>query len=294
MSDSVADLLTKNNIYYTISGKDYVTKCFNPAHTDTHPSFRIDKLTGIAHCFSCGWKMNIFKHYGVLTTNNVSIKIAKLKDKLREISENTNGVEMLEGAKPYIENYRGITPATYKQFGAFTTDSIKEMEDRVILPLIDIRGKIVAFVGRHLLSNTGKRYNNFPAGTSLPLFPAKLDSQYTSMILVEGIFDLLNLYDKGLKNTVCTFGTAKLYNDTKEKLHPYKVMGIEKIYILFDGDDPGREAAKKLKPLIEEAGFLVEVVNLPDGVDPGSMDIDDIHSMDSYVNNKELNENSLN
>lgn len=294
MSDTVADLLTKNNIYFTISGKDYVTKCFNPDHSDNNPSFRIDKLTGIAHCFSCGWKMNIFKHYGVLTTNNVSIKIAKLKDKLREISENTNGVEMLDGAKPYAETYRGISPATYKYFGAFTTDSIKDMEDRVIFPLTDIRGKIVAFVGRHMLSNSAKRYNNFPAGASLPLFPAKLNIQYKSMILVEGIFDLLNLYDKGLKNVVCTFGTAKLYNDTKEKLHPYKVMGIEKIYILFDGDIAGREAAKKLKPLIEEANFLVEVVNLPDDIDPGSMDIDDIHSMNSYVNNKDFNEDSHN
>jgi len=228
----------------------------------------------------------------VLTTNNVSIKIAKLKEKLRVINENTNGVEMLDGAKPYTETYRGISPATFKHFNAFTTDVVKDMEDRVIFPLTDIRGKIVAFVGRHLQSNSGKRYNNFPAGASLPLFPPRFEGSHKALVLVEGIFDMLNLYDKGLKNTVCTFGTAKLYNDTTEKLHQYKVMGVEKIYILFDGDDAGREAAKKLQPLIEEAGFTVEVVGLPDGVDPGSMDIEDIHSMDSYVNNKEYDEDS--
>ena len=60
MSDPVLDLLKDKGVPFQISGKDYVTKCFNPEHDDTNPSFRIDRMTGIAHCFSCGFKTNIF------------------------------------------------------------------------------------------------------------------------------------------------------------------------------------------------------------------------------------------
>lgn len=294
MSDTVADLLTKKGVYFIPSGKDYLTKCFSPDHNDSHPSFRIDKVTGISHCFSCGFKTNIFKFYGVLTTNNVSIKIAKLKDKLAALNFDTNGLEMLEGATPYVQAFRGIKATTFKEFGAFTTDRLPGMEDRVVFPLTDIRGKISAFVGRHLLSNSGKRYQNHPPGANLNLFPSRFKEQFKSMLLVEGIFDFLNLYDKGLHNVVCTFGTSKLYNDTALKLHPYKVMGVEKIFILFDGDDAGKEAAKKLKPLIEEAGFLAEIISLPEGTDPGELGLEDIDSINAYINNRETDENSYN
>ena len=86
MSDPVLELLKDKGVPFTISGKDYVTKCFNVEHTDSNPSFRIDKSTGIAHCFSCGFKTNIFKFYGLLT-NNVSIRVVKLKEKLKALQE---------------------------------------------------------------------------------------------------------------------------------------------------------------------------------------------------------------
>ena len=91
MADPVLELLQSKNVSYTPSGKDYLTKCFNPEHNDSNPSFRIDKVTGIAHCFSCGFKTNIFKFYGILT-NNTSIKIAKLKEKLQALKEVNDGL----------------------------------------------------------------------------------------------------------------------------------------------------------------------------------------------------------
>ena len=84
MSDPVLDLLNKNAISYSISGRDYVIKCLNPEHDDKNPSFRIDRISGAAHCFSCGFKTNIFKYFGVFT-NPVPIRIAVLKQKLAEL-----------------------------------------------------------------------------------------------------------------------------------------------------------------------------------------------------------------
>jgi len=282
MGDPVADLLKEKGIYFTISGKDYVTKCLNPEHTDTNPSFRIDRATGICHCFSCGFKANIFKYFGLLT-NNVSIRIVKLKEKLKALNESTNGLEELDGATPITKSFRGISVDTLKKFGAFYTDKVDKMEDRIIFPIKDVRDKTVCYVGRHTMSNANPRYQNYPVGASLPLFPTKLEGSPRNMVLVEGMFDLLNCYDKGLTNVVATFGTVKLLNEVAAKLFSYKVMGVEKIFLLFDGDTAGKEAAAKTKPLIEEAGFICEIINLPEDTDPGCMTIEDIEALVEYT-----------
>lgn len=282
MADPVLELLQSKNVSYTPSGKDYLTKCFNPEHNDSNPSFRIDKVTGIAHCFSCGFKTNIFKFYGILT-NNTSIKIAKLKEKLQALKEVNDGLEMIKGAKPLTAPFRGVSLATLKEFEAFYTDMDEELIDRVIFPIKDIRDKTTAYVGRHTMSSGNPRYMIRPSGAQVGLYPAKLPNHPRNIILVEGIFDLLNMWDKGAKNVVCVFGTSKLYNDTAAKLMPYKVMGVEKIFILFDGDEAGKAAATKTKPLIEECGFTVEVVNLPDGMDPGELDQEYVDSIIEYT-----------
>ena len=282
MSDPVLELLKEKGVPFTISGKDYVTKCFNPDHADSNPSFRIDRTTGICHCFSCGFKTNIFKYYGLLT-NNVSIRIVKLKEKLKAIQESTEGLAPLEGTKPFTRVFRGISVATLKYFGAFETDKIEKLEDRIIFPIKDVRDKTVSYVGRHLLSNGNPRYQNHPSGATIPMFPSRFQEVPRNIVLVEGIFDMLNCYDKGLRNVVCTFGTSKLLNEVPMKLLSYKVMGIEKIFILYDGDTAGREAAKKIKPLIEEAGFLCEIIDLPEGTDPGEISQEYVDSIIEYT-----------
>ena len=113
MSDPVLDLLSKNVISYSISGRDYVIKCLNPEHDDKNPSFRIDRVSGAAHCFSCGFKTNIFKYFGVFT-NPVPIRIAVLKQKLAELKV-TSGLDLPTGWTPYTKPFRGIV--TGKQIG---------------------------------------------------------------------------------------------------------------------------------------------------------------------------------
>lgn len=282
MTDPVLDLLNKNNVAFKISGRDYVAKCFNPEHDDSNPSFRIDRLTGVAHCFSCGFKTNIFKYFGVFT-NPVPIKIAKLKQKIRELSKSTTGLDMPLGAVPYTKPYRGLSPKTLKHFQAFYTNQVEMLQDRIVFPIWDITQKIQVFVARHILSSGNPRYVNYPGGVQIPLFPPQITAKTTSIVLVEGIFDMLNLYDKGLDIAVCCFGTNTIQNDIKNKLFPYKVQGITKIYIMFDADEAGQRATKELKPLIEEQGFLVETITLPDGMDPGELDQESVTQIREYI-----------
>jgi len=277
------ELLDKLSIKFLDKGKDYIVRCTNPEHDDTHPSMRIDKLTGIYHCFSCGHKGNILKEHGV-QTNIVDTKALKILEKIRNLQR--KGIDIPLGAIPFTTDFRGISGKTLKYFEAFVHP---DYEDRIIFPLRDITGDIQVFITRHMYSNVQPKYVFDPAHTTPPLFPSKpISIENSSIILVEGIFDALNLIDKGLQNAVCAFGTNTLFRSYREKLEYLKIMGVEKIYIMFDGDKPGREAASKLEEIINKTIttkrgttisplFEAEVVELPDKTDPGSLSQDDVN-----------------
>jgi len=282
MSDPVLELIQKNGLEYKVSGRDYLIRCLNPEHPDTNPSFRVDRVSGIAHCFSCGFKTNIFKYYGVFS-NPIPIKIAKLKEKLEELKTMSTGLELPVGATAYTKTFRGISAQTLKRFEAFYTHQVEKLVDRIIFPIKDITGKTQVYVARHMLSNGNPRYVNYPSKVQIPVFPPQVPQGGHSLVLVEGIFDMLNLYDKGLQNVVCTFGTNTLQNETKLKLLPFKAQGITHIYILFDGDEAGEKAAQVMKPLIEACEFIVEIITLPDGTDPGELDQENVDSIKEYI-----------
>ncbi len=282
MTDHVLELLKKKEVPFSISGRDFVVKCLSPDHDDSSPSCRIDKVTGATHCFSCGFKCNIFKFFGIVGAQR-SVKIAKLKEKLKDLYSDTNGLDMLEGAVPYTKMFRGISKKTLTKFGAFYTNIEEKLQDRLFFPVTNVRGKIQVFVGRHLMSQGNPRYLNYPSGIEMPLFPCMLETKGNSLVLVEGVFDMLNLYDKGLYNVACAFGTTTLQSNTAAKLLPFKTQGVSTIYLMFDGDEPGQTAMKKLKPVLEELEFLVETITLEEGTDPGDLDQENVDSIKAYI-----------
>ena len=62
------ELLQSKGIQYQVSGKDAKIHCLNPEHDDTNPSMRVDRITGIFHCFSCGYKGNLFTYFAAYST----------------------------------------------------------------------------------------------------------------------------------------------------------------------------------------------------------------------------------
>ena len=56
---NVEELLQSKHVPFMPKGKDYVVSCLSPEHDDSNPSMRIDQITGIFHCFSCGYKGNL-------------------------------------------------------------------------------------------------------------------------------------------------------------------------------------------------------------------------------------------
>lgn len=274
---NVVDILNDRHIKYREAGKDYQVVCLNPEHDDSNPSMRIDKVTGVYHCFSCGFKGNLFRHYGA-EPNFVDLSIAKLQDKIRDMLSNKNLV-MPADAVPFDKDYRDISAHTYLEVNAFTSNEEDEYKDRLMFPIYDIRGNIKVFIGRAFHTDIESKYLFYPKHIAPPLFPAHPEIWKNSLIVVEGIFDALNLMDKGCYNVISAFGTHSLLKTYREKLSHYKILGVNKFYIMFDGDDAGRDAGKKLENVLNDNGFNAEVILLPEGLDPGDLTSQDITTL---------------
>lgn len=274
---TVEELLKQKDIFYTSKGGDFIIHCLNPEHDDKSPSCRIDKITGVLHCFSCGFKGNIFNIFNI-QRDRLSEKVYQLLTKIQDIKIATRGLEIPPGSVPFSRNFRNISSDTFSKFEAFTND--KEFPDRVVFPLRDITGRIVLFQGRHLFLNGKDKYYNFPAKTPLFPYPQKVSPLQGSIILVEGIFDMLNLHDKGLTNAVAVFGVSTMKGNVSEKLKNFKLQGVKTVYIMFDGDKAGREfSAGLFKDIKSYSMFECEEITLDDGVDPGELSLQDVENL---------------
>lgn len=262
---NVETLLQNKKLEYTEQGGDFLVRCLNPEHDDSNPSMRIDKITGIFNCFSCGFKGSLFSFFNE-QGNFLQIKKDLFKSKIQQKLADNIGLDIPKGAIRVEDGWRGIRAETFHQFEAFTHNDTPYL-GRIVFPIRNIAGKIVGFNGRAYSPDIQPKYRIHPPKSKFPLFPAKPTPINGKVILVEGIFDMLNLYDKGLTNAVCAFGTRKL---TKEKISILKMQGITGIDIFFDGDDAGREATEEAKNLIEKEELTTRVVSIS-GKDPGEL-----------------------
>ena len=260
---NVEELLQSKSVPFVPKGKDFVVSCLNPEHDDSNPSMRIDQITGIFHCFSCGFKGNVFVHFGE-KASFLHLRRELVKKKIREKRAESVGLPFPRSALPYVGNWRNIKPETYRKFEAFQEH--EAFVGRIVFPIRDISGRIVAFNARHMTGGTPK-YLISPPGARMPLFPAKIDPIQASVILVEGIYDMINLHDKGLTNAVCCFGTR---NINEEKLSILRLQGIEEAIVFFDGDEAGQTAAAKVQEMCENVDLLTRNINVVD-IDPGAL-----------------------
>ena len=268
---TVEELLVEEKIPFKMSPADFVVSCLNPEHDDSNPSMRIDKITGVFNCFSCGYKGNIFKLFD-RPSNYLDIKREKVKQTIDKKRSESVGLLMPRDIVPYVGNERNIKPETYKKFEAFLSAN-SPFTNRIVFPIKDITGKIVGFNGRILGKNiTGQpKYIFHPPGVKLPLYP--LTSLFTPnkgrVLLVEGIYDVINLHDKGLTNAVCCFGT---HNITTEKLQLLKMKGVEQVDIFFDPDEAGKKASEIVIDMCQKVELkYYEVTIPPDLGDAGAL-----------------------
>ena len=270
---TVQELLEKQSIRFKHSGRDFLIACLNPDHPDSNPSMRVDKTTGIYHCFACGFKGNLFSRYNINISRLQKVR-DRLKTKIEDKKVETVGIQIPEKAEFFTGDYRNISSATYEHFKAFSYEE-EGLENRLIFPIYDITNKISCFVGRTVNDFEKPKYKVYPPRSKPPFFPMSAKPYQGSIILVEGIFDMLNLWDKGIKHVMCVFGTQAY---TEDKLRLLQMLGINSIEVFFDGDEAGQAAAQKLIELCDSMGFVTSNIVF-DGLDPGSLSQEQIERL---------------
>ncbi|WP_194791274.1 DNA primase [Pseudomonas sp. UFMG81] len=148
--------------------------------------------------------------------------------------------------------------------------------DRVMFPIRDSRGRVIAFGGRVLGDDKPKYLNSpetpvFHKGQELyGLFEArKHNRNLDEIIVVEGYMDVIALAQQGLRNAVATLGTA-----TSEEHLKRLFRVVPSVLFCFDGDQAGRKAAwRALESTLSslQDGRRARFLFLPEGEDPDSL-----------------------
>lgn len=149
--------------------------------------------------------------------------------------------------------------------------SYDRFRGRLMFPVLDIRGRPIAFGGRTLKPDEGAKYINSPETAAYTkgrnLFGLNLTRDEIRRqgyaILVEGFLDLIVPYQFGVRNIVASLGTAL----TPEQV---KLLGrfARKVVVNYDGDRAGVQAAKRAIELLLAEELEVKVLVLPDNSDP--------------------------
>ncbi len=140
--------------------------------------------------------------------------------------------------------------------------------NRVMFPIIDLRGNVIGF-GARKLEGDGPKYINSPDTAaykkSRNLFAlnfAKNDKS-GNIILVEGYMDAISLYQAGFENAVATCGTA-LTAEQARLISQY----AKSVTISYDSDEAGIKAARRAAPLLDAAGVRVKALRIEGAKDP--------------------------
>ncbi len=139
---------------------------------------------------------------------------------------------------------------------------------RVMFPIIDVAGNVIAFGGRVLDDSKPKYLNtsDTPAfKKSRNLFALNYAKNHCEdgFILCEGYMDVIALHAAGFQNAIATLGTA-ITSDQARLLKKY----AGKVLISYDSDEAGQAAANRAISLLEAAGVEARVIKIPNAKDP--------------------------
>ena len=140
--------------------------------------------------------------------------------------------------------------------------------DRLMFPIIDTMGRILAFGGR-VLDDSLPKYINSPEtpvyskGKLLYALNLAGRSHSKTIILVEGYMDVIALHQAGFDSAVAVLGTA-LTEDQARLLKRY----ADKVIVSFDADAAGKNAALRSFDILERQHCPIHVLAIPDGQDP--------------------------
>lgn len=271
------ELLDKRGIAYekTNNPAEINLYCTSGEHKDNSPSLSFNLEKNIFNCWSCEFRGGINKYLASIgempmvdIDSKQPYKLKKLKEKIRRKIE-LDAIKLPDDRRVFTESYRGISAEIYRSFGAFTTDSYN-FQDYLCIPIFQ-HNKLKFIEGRLLKElEFQPKYYRQPAQATVRdcLFPLDRISSTNHVILVEGLFDMLNMWQNGFTNTLCIFGAT---NFNRDKAIMLDNKGIISVDIMMDSDRAGTAAAEKIQSILDSRNIYARIIRLPAGIDPGEL-----------------------
>ncbi len=214
--------------------------------------------------------------YYSLKSNAKALSYLK-KRAVSEKSIKTYGLGFADGRWDSLHNYlvkKGFKEENLEMAGLIIKKKGKNgyydrFRNRIMFPIMDTRGNVIAFGGRSIDSSNPKYLNSpetivFSKRNNLyGLNILNKESDRKKVVLVEGYMDVVSLYNSGVDYAVASLGTAFTPEQGK-MLARYK----DEIYICYDSDTAGINAANRALDLLKEEGINAKVLILPTGFDP--------------------------
>jgi len=278
---------------------EFVGLC--PLHRDTRPSFYVNAHKNLFYCHGCGRGGDLIRFVQLFLSLPFHQSVEHLKQQLAparaaRLLEQTAAFYQMQlhrhpEATQYLER-RGLRdPALIEELGigyapggnlrrhlATQGYSLERLLDmglinnqgrdafcrRVIFPCLQ-HGQIVNLYGRSI--GVAYPHRLLPRSKG-GLFAWESISSFSTVILVEGLFDLAVLWQAGFRNTTCAIGTQL----TSAQLAQLSDQPDRSVYIAFDQDDnqAGQKASGQLALRLKGAGIRACIVQLPHGHDPNS------------------------
>lgn len=140
--------------------------------------------------------------------------------------------------------------------------------NRVMFPIIDLRGNVIAFGGRIMTDEKPKYLNTsdtpvFKKSENLFSLNNAKSSGTRTLILCEGYMDVIALNQAGFTNAVATLGTA-LTNEQAFLMKRY----ADEVIICYDADGAGQKATARAIDILRNAGLPIKILTVPSGKDP--------------------------
>ena len=150
------------------------------------------------------------------------------------------------------------------------TRLLDRFRDRLMFPIIDVRGNVIGFGGRIIKKDdNAAKYLNSPEtlifNKRKNLFGLNLakKSKQGFLILVEGNIDAVALHQFGFDNAIASLGTS-LTEEQAALMTRY----ADQIVLIYDGDKAGQNATQRAIPILEKAGLQVKVLQIEGAKDP--------------------------
>ncbi len=280
------------------AGANWLIRC--PFHDDNRPSCFISPSKGIFKCFVCdegGDAITFLKLHEKFTYTEAMRWLADFYhipfEEVAESPEHKAEMDARKQAHAQLElecdNYRtalhseagseamhylrqrGISERTITDFELGYGGATGFFHDRIIFPIRDKSNRCVGFGGRVFNKEDQRKYLNSPESDiyrkSHLLYGLHLAkgaiTKHKMAYLVEGYTDVMAMHQAGITHAVGTCGTA-LTSAQVRLLHRF----TNRVTICFDGDAAGQKATARALEILLEGGMVVDVVKLPDGVDP--------------------------